>query len=458
MKTLFCFLTALLIFKPKVSASELKIGMLYCPELKVTDQVPEKIPTCPLLIAGFLPTAGTALIHVIDSHSHHYYIPSPLAITGQTAHADHTGFKTWPTNFSGTLKGALDSNFSVMVGVRHPGVSRPIAMANLRIMEKASEDTVPLSNLSSSLKSSLPATTASACLDTLASQSYYGHVNGKFLPGRLCEFTINRYYQVAANGTTSLADSSKLMSINGLYATAKPFTIKGNKPDWIWADFSTPQGSLWLFRQPGRPDLALLMDTSEVPETESIRVEDLNGDGFKEFLFTNAYHYGDGDYQILILFEISKAGKPAVWQSGIGGSSGEAGGSTVVADWWITSSTKSKNKRLHIATAQEGNEGGQSYDMQIQAYNMTPQISIVKQKHFFVALFGKPESKHLALERMSVIGMLPTKPDALELRVLPRFTDSGLQWQTGALAPDAKTARAWAKLEKTGKVFQTKTQ
>lgn len=454
MKTLFGALTVLLFSNLYVFASELKIGMLYCPEFKVTELVPVKIPSCPLLIAGFSNTSGKEIIHIIDSHSEHYFIPTP----SPTVSTSQTGYKTWPTNFSETLKGALDSNVSLMVGMRHPGVSRLASWAALRIDEKNKEDTVPLKNLFSSLKTSSPATTASACLDTLASQAFYGHVNGNFLMGRLCEFNISNYYQDHSNGLPTKANSSKVIPITSLYAAAKPFTVMGNKPDWIWADLSTPQGSLWLFRQAGRPDVALLMDTSEVPEVETIRVEDLDGDGRKEFLFTIVYHYGDGDYQTLSVIKISKDGKPRVWQRGIGGSSGEAFGSTVVADWWLTVAPKSKKKRIYIATAQEGNEEGQSHDLQIEAYDLGAQIEPVKQKRFFVTLFGTPELKHLAVERMTLIEKFSTKPTTLELRVLPRFTKSGLQWQVGALATDAKTAKAWAKFEKTGNVFQIKSQ
>jgi hypothetical protein len=139
------------------------------------------------------------------------------------------------------------------------------------------------------------------------------------------------------------------------------------------------------------------------------------------------------------------------------GSSGEPGGSTVEGAWWMGVGAQGLS-RLFVATAQEGNENGESEDLRITAFEVsqTGEIMQVRRKSFDAVTFGSPTTW---VQADSLSRMLRQRNAAAErsgIQALPILAAGAMKWVAGTVAPDAKTAGKWAAWHQQGKVRRVK--
>lgn len=403
---------------------------------------------CPVLVVGMDAKAG--MLRVLGSHPWDYRVPAAMARPyGKAA-------------LPGTLLGATERTLDRMVPSPNAGVLKSGESFGLLIAREGRVDTLAADEWGNLHRGSMACAGLAACLDSLRTMPLHGLLQGPFLPrisfpvppGDIATFAQGRPGKApqakGAGSFTALARPSP-----GSYGKAGPVGA-GTVPDWIWGLATFPadgdtgrQAWVWSVGR-GKPKV-LRVAPGDPFEVLSLEAKDLDRDGFPDLIAETVSYYGDGTSSELHVFHgHPDSATPGYAVLSLSGSSGEPGGSDVAVDWWAAP------PRLYRATAAKGNDGTPkaTHDLRIQAYDYTRTGSLEPaiDKAFSVTVFGTPGSRSSAdslAKRMAEAGK-----ERIAVRPLPRVVGGRILWQAGAVAPDAATAKRWARRDRSGKVLR----
>ncbi|MEO6096288.1 MAG: hypothetical protein ABIW76_11525 [Fibrobacteria bacterium] len=329
------------------------------------------------------------------------------------------------------LAGAMDSAIDHLASSPDSGTLVPRSDFGL-IFRNASgaSDTVFVGDLPSLRIDSLASPDLDSCLDALARSPAYGFLRAPFAPALKCG-----------------NDSMRILSV-----LAKPDPRLTPSQEWIFLA-SKDRHRQWIWRMRGGRARMVEVPFMENSEIESLSAEDMDGDSIPELIVRIATYNRNSRFSTLKIIRGAEQEDPAAMGSmHLDWYSGEEGGSTVEAEWWLCP------PHLYSAYAQTGNAGGRgnSHDIRIDAFGFTAAGGLAAERKtgFTVAVFGPLDTKWGARGRCDSLSSRWPEARKAGLHPFPRLTSNGILWQAGVIAPDARTAERWREWDGSGAILE----
>ncbi len=408
-----------------------------------------RIPSCPVVVVEESDQGNH--LRIAGSFGLHGWVSSENASTYE---------KSVGNSLIGATENVYLDEFGYF-GLRFPTLANPYYQIGLIYANGSQKDTLSFQKAPPLGKSLDELLTLDACLNSVRNAKGFGLLHSPLLPVNHCSIITEDYWVVKDDHAMPPKRSYDSMSCMQIEMVYKAKSLFPNSPVFLGLGCG-----LWLFSHaPDMPHFVKYESSTENPDepreednihVSGIQIIESNDGGVLGWVVETSRIYGDGSYQDLTILSFDQPMKigPQLHSTmgsgtlnakviGVRGSSGEPGGADVQGIWWVA------HQKVFSVWATEGNDNVPelSHDITAEVFEMdsTGKLESIKSKGFFAILIGKPTT--LLKAAFSVEEAKKKAPAVMksEIRALPRLTTEGLEWQAGAMAPDAESAKEWTK-------------
>ncbi len=247
-------------------------------------------------------------------------------------------------------------------------------------------------------------------LNGIVREPFLGPVREAFLASYHASASVLRFENISSKPERVLSSDAAVQALNALVRLA---------PGWV-AAFSGDRGFVFLFSNAGAAVVS-----EGTPIVARAAAADLNGDGKPELVLQLASIYGDG-YRTALWIVDGDSGKGlAIASAPLGGSSGEPGGGSVEAAWWIDAST------LWIARVD-----AKRVEYELAAYGTSKEPP----RRAYAAVAGRFPSRDAAERRAIAL----RDGGNFSVQTFPfRLANGPVEWAAGRLFQEQAQAKAW---------------